>query len=571
MEEVHGMDNMAMKKKLPVGIESFEEIRTEGFYYVDKTAMIRDLLYNWGKVNLFTRPRRFGKSLNMSMLRAFFEIGCDKALLFDGLAISKEKELCDTYMGKFPVVSVSLKGIDAENYETARGMAVRVVNEEARRHKYLLDSARLSVEEKEMFSRLMNPEMNDEVLRYSLRELSEVLWKHYGKKVIMLIDEYDVPLAKANENGYYKQMISFIRSLFAQALKTNEYLHFAVLTGCLRVAKESIFTGLNNPKILSITTVRFDEYFGFTDGEVRELLEDYGFTDAYDSIKSWYDGYQFGNVEVYCPWDVINYCDELQDDASMAPKDYWSNTSGNDIVRRFLAKAGAGVAKREIEALVEGETVTKEIREELTNNNLYDSIDNIWSVLFTTGYLTRRGRPDGKRFQLAIPNMEIRNIFTEQIMEMFKADTQKDGETLQAFCEALKTGNAGEVERLFNGYLEKTISIRDTFVRKPTKENYYHGILIGILGFKGDWYVKSNKECGDGYSDILVEVERERIGIVIEVKYAEGEKYGDTCRAALEQIERGKYADALKEHDMETVLKYGIACHKRTCKVLLSL
>jgi hypothetical protein len=554
------------KKKLPVGIENFEEIRTEGFYYIDKTAMIRDLLHNWSKVNLFTRPRRFGKSLNMSMLRTFFEIGCNKTL-FDGLSISKEKELCDKYMGKFPVISISLKGIEAENYEMARDMAMKVISEEARRHQYLLESNQLSVREKEIFSQLLKSEMDDKTLRYSLRELSELLQKHHGKKVIILIDEYDVPLAKANENGYYKQMITFIRNLFTQVLKTNEYLYFAVLTGCLRVAKESIFTGLNNPKILSITTVRFDEYFGFTDGEIKEILAYYDLANAYDSIKSWYDGYQFGNVEIYCPWDVINYCDELQDDPSLAPRDYWSNTSGNDIVKHFLAKAGSEVAKREIEALVAGETVAKEIHEDLTYNNLYDSIDNLWSVLFTTGYLTQRGKPDGKRFQLAIPNMEIRNIFTEQLMEMFKMNAKKDGETLTAFCEALKTGNAIEVERIFNAYLDKTISIRDTFVRKSTKENFFHGILLGILGVKGDWYIKSNKESGNGYSDISVEIEREKIGIIIEVKYAENENYDITCKAALEQIEREKYADALKEHEMKIIFKYGIACYKKTCKV----
>lgn len=418
-------------KKLPVGIESFEEIRTEGFYYVDKTAMIRDLLRKWGKVNLFTRPRRFGKSLNMSMLKCFFEIGCDKTL-FDGLEISKETSLCDEYMGKFPVVSISLKGVEADSYETARNLAVKVINEEARRLQYLLGSDRLSQEDKELFSLLLKKDMDDETLCCSLRELSELLQKHYGQKVIILIDEYDVPLAKASNRGYYDTMVALIRNLFEQALKTNDNLYFAVLTGCLRVAKESIFTGLNNPKVLSITSVRFDEYFGFTDGEVRKMLQYYDLMSAYNSIKSWYDGYRFGNVDVYCPWDVISYCDELTDDPTAEPKDYWSNTSSNDVVKHFIEKVDDGLTKSELEALVAGETVVKEIHEELTYNQLYTSIGNIWSVLFTTGYLTQRGKPDGKRFKLAIPNIEIWNIFTEQIMEMFKENTQKDGETLGA-------------------------------------------------------------------------------------------------------------------------------------------
>lgn len=478
--------NSADKKKLPVGIESFEKIRTEGFYYVDKTAMIRDLLSKWGEVNLFTRPRRFGKSLNMNMLKCFFEIGCDKKL-FEGLEISKETALCDEYMGKFPVISVSLKGVAADNYLTARNLAVKVINEEARRMQYLQGSDKLSKEDKTLFSQLLKKDMDDATLCCSLRELSELLHKHYGQKVIILIDEYDVPLAKANEKGYYEPMVALIRSLFEQALKTNSNLYFAVLTGCLRVAKESIFTGLNNPKVLSISTVRFDEYFGFTDSEVREMLQYYGFMRVYDSVKSWYDGYRFGNVEVYCPWDVISYCDELTDDPAAEPKDYWSNTSNNDVVRHFIEKVGDGLTKSEIETLIAGETIEKEIHEELTYNKLYSSIGNIWSVLYATGYLTQRGKADGRLFELGIPNMEIRNIFIGQIMEMFRKSAQRDGEALGAFCDALKNGNVGEVERIFCMYLDKTIGIRDTFVKKPTKENFYHGILLGILGYKNGW------------------------------------------------------------------------------------
>ncbi len=416
------------KRKLPVGIESFEKIRREGFYYVDKTTMIRELLSKWGEVNLFTRPRRFGKSLNMSMLKSFLELGCDSSL-FDGLEISRETELCEKYMGQFPVISISLKGVGASDFKTARALLCSVIGNEALRFLFLLDSSRLSEQEKEMYRKLIhvspdgpdNFEFSDDVLMRSLRTLSGLLQKHFEKKAIILIDEYDVPLAKANEEGYYEQMTMLIRNLFEQALKTNESLYFAVLTGCLRVAKESIFTGLNNPKILSITTVRFDEYFGFTDREVREMLKYYDLEEKYDTVRDWYDGYHFGNVDVYCPWDVISYIDDLTDDKDIQPRDYWSNTSSNDVVRHFIEKVGRGLTRSELEMLVAGESVTKEIHEELTYNRLYDSVDNIWSVLFMTGYLTQRGKPDGNRIQLSIPNREIRKIFTGQIMNREKA------------------------------------------------------------------------------------------------------------------------------------------------------
>lgn len=570
------MSNTERRKKFPIGIESFRDIRKEGFYYVDKTIMIRDLLDKRGMVNLFTRPRRFGKSLSMSMLKTFFEIGCDKTL-FEGLEISKEAALCEEYMGRFPVISVSLKGVNGLDYATARSMLGALIGSEAMRFQFLLESEKLTDQEKAMYEQLImidrsNREafvMSDAIMVGSLKTLSSLLEKHYGSKVIILIDEYDVPLAKAHERGYYDQMVVLIRNLLEKTLKTNENLYFAVLTGCLRVAKESIFTGLNNLKVFSIATVMFDEYFGFTDDEVKEMLHYFGLTDAYDAIKTWYDGYRFGNVDVYCPWNVISYCDELVDDPELMPRDYWSNTSGNDVIRHFIEQVDKGLTKREIENLIAGETVTKEIRQELTYQNLYDSIDHIWSVLYTTGYLTSRGKPEGKQFQLAIPNMEIRNIFTEQIMTMFKEDTKRDGQTVREFCEALKTGSAGEVERIFTSYLKKTISIRDTFVQKPTKENFYHGILLGILGFKEGWYVRSNKESGDGYSDILIEVEDEDIGIIIEVKYAEGAAFDEACEEALRQIEDEGYIEQLEADGMQTILKYGIACYKKKCRVVL--
>ena len=557
-----------VRKKLPIGIENFEEIFKEGFYYIDKTDMIKDLLNNWGKVNLFTRPRRFGKSLNMSMLKNFFEIGSDPSL-FEDLKIAEETALCQEYMGRFPVISISLKGIGAGNYQTARNLIVKIINEEARRLQFLMDSRNLSGRDKELFTQLMEKDMTDETLMFSLREFSELLYKHYGKKVIILIDEYDVPLAKANEQGYYDEMIFLIRNMFEQALKTNEYLYFAVLTGCLRVAKESIFTGLNNLKVLSVTSVRFDEYFGFTDDEVQEMLTYYGLSEKYQTVKDWYDGYRFGSVEVYCPWDVINYCDDLLDNPEAEPKNYWSNTSSNDVVRHFIETLDARGTKREMEALIAGEPVTKEIHEELTYNNLYDSMENIWSVLFMTGYLTYRGNPSGGSYPLVIPNMEIRNIYRDQIMEMFVKNVAGDGAYFRSFCDALKSGDAPEVEKLFSGYLRRTVSIRDTFVRKPTKENFYHGILLGILGYKTDWYVRSNRESGDGFSDISIEIEDEGIGIIIEVKYAEKSRMEAVCREALRQMESTGYAEQLKEDDCNTILKYGIACWKKQCRVMV--
>ncbi|MDO4338878.1 MAG: AAA family ATPase [Eubacteriales bacterium] len=565
-----------INKKLPVGVEDFSKIRTEGFYYIDKTGLIKELLNNWGEVNLFTRPRRFGKSLNMSMLKSFLEIGCDKAL-FDGLKISKETALCEEFMGKFPVVSISLKGVNGNGFNTAREMLCSVIGTEAMRFQFLLESDRLTEKEKMQYHQLTMIDttnqgsfvMSDSILMGSLKTLSMLLQKYYGTKVIILIDEYDVPLAKANENGYYDQMVTLIRVLFEQALKTNDHLQFAVLTGCLRVAKESIFTGLNNLKVLSITSVSFDESFGFTDEEVKALLEYYGLSNCYSAVKDWYDGYHFGNVDVYCPWDVISYIDERRVDSTLVPKNYWSNTSSNDVVRHFIEKADAGTTKREIERLIAGDFVVKEIHQELTYKEMYDSIENIWSVLFTTGYLTQRGRLQNDVYQLVIPNMEIRTIFTGQIMKLFKESVKKDGSALNAFCDALKNGDADGVERQFEKYLKKTISIRDTFVRKTTKENFYHGILLGILGFKESWGVSSNKEAGDGYNDIQVEIDDEDIGIIIEVKYAHNADLESGCTEALEQINKNGYAEQLREDGMQTILKYGIACYKKKCRVLL--
>ena len=563
---------MAGLKKLPIGIENFEKMRREDFYYVDKSHVIGQLLTQWGKVNLFTRPRRFGKSLNMSMLQSFFEIGKDKTL-FDGLRISDNQELCEKYQGKFPVVFVSLKGINGATYEEARRFLIKTINEEARRLSVLSDSTELDETDHELLIQLKKKEMTNDSLVYSIRELTELLEKHYGSKVIVLIDEYDVPLAKANENGYYDEMVFLIRNLFENALKTNSSLKFAVLTGCLRIAKESIFTGLNNFKVYSITDKSFDETFGFTDAEVRELLRYYGQEKYYETVKEWYDGYRFGNVDVYCPWDVINFCSDHLADPGLEPKNYWANTSGNSVISHFIDSVGKPqkLTRMELEQLVNGGIVQKEINFELTYKELYSSIDNLWSTLFMTGYLTQRGEPSGNRYNLVIPNREIRNIITNHILKMFKENVKDDGKTVSDLCDALLNKNPEKVELIFTEYMKKTISIRDTFAQKPTKENFYHGLLLGILGFKENWSVMSNRESGDGFGDILIRIEDEDVGIVIEVKYADDGNLQGECEKALQQIIDIRYTEALEQEGIHTIIKYGIACYRKKCKVLMRI
>ena len=557
------------KKKLPIGIENFEELRKEDFYYIDKTGLIIELLHNWGAVNLFTRPRRFGKSLNMSMLEHFFSLDGDKSI-FNGLDISKETALCEEYMGKYPVISVSLKGIDARNYEMAFEMAIQIMKRVPAKVQYLLESDALSEQDKAEYRKLLDDNMSEAVFCNSLRVLSELLEKHHGTKVILLIDEYDVPLAKAHEKGYYDQMISLIRNLLGETLKTNSSLKLAVLTGCLRISKESIFTGLNNLKVLTIADERFDEYFGFTDKEVRELLAYYDVADHYGEVKEWYDGYQFGNTSVYCPWDVLNHCDRIRSVSNVQPENYWINTSSNDAVKRFIQESANATTKREIERLVAGETITKEIHQELTYPEIYDTIDNIWSLLFTTGYLTQRGKAEGRQMKLAIPNLEIQDIYVAQIMEFFKENVREDGDTLNRFCDALQNEDAESVEEIFTEYLRKTISIRDTAVKKEMKENFYHGVLLGILGVKNRWGISSNREMGEGYADILAEPDTGDMGIIIEVKYAHDGDLGRACKEALKQIEYTKYEDDLEDDGVENILKYGIACYKKRCKVMLA-
>ena len=556
------MDNTL---KLPVGIENFEDIRKLGFYYIDKTKLIEQLLDNWGKVNLFTRPRRFGKTLNMSMLRAFFEIGTDPTL-FDGLYISKNQSLCGQYMGKYPVIFISLKGVDGMTFEEAVVRTTTIVKTEARRHYYLKDSSKLVNEEIDQFEQLLSGKAED--ITDSIRLLSELLYRHYEQKVIILIDEYDVPLDKAFQNGYYHEMVKLMRGILGQALKTNDFLQIAVLTGCLRISKESIFTGLNNFKVLSILDARFDEQFGFTDDEVKNLLADYGFSSYFAEVKEWYNGYHFGNADIYCPWDVINYVDQLKYDQTAIPQDYWSNSSGNAIVRSLIDKADVQT-KNEIERLIAGEYIEKEISQELTYDEIDNKIENLWSVLFTTGYLTQHGRTENGKYRLTIPNKEIRNLFTRQIREWFRDVSQKDGEKLNVFCNAFVEKNPDKIEQIFSDYLWNTISIRDTAVSKERKENFYHGILLGLLGYKTTWLTKSNAESGTGYSDILVEVPDNRTGIVVELKYAEDGDMETACAKALTQIDEKNYIMKLKQDGMRNFIKYGIACYKKDCKVVL--
>ncbi|MBS6723926.1 MAG: AAA family ATPase [Clostridiales bacterium] len=565
-----------MKTKLPIGIDGFEKIRTNDFYYADKTLFIKELLQNWGEVNLFTRPRRFGKSLNMSMLKCFFEIGGDKAL-FNGLNIIREKELCEKYMGKFPVISISLKSVDGLNFEAASAALRTVIGTEAGKFRFLKSSNKLSDEEKTVYAQLTEVglsqgsiyTMSEELTISSLKILCQLLSRHYGQKVILLVDEYDVPLDKAFQSGYYNEMVTLIRNMLGNALKTNENLYFAVLTGCLRISKESIFTGLNNLKVHTISDARYDEFFGFTDEDVEELLKFYGLSSYKNLIRDWYDGYCFGNVDVYCPWDVINYCDELLANPKLRPKNYWANTSGNNMVRRFIGKADQST-KNEIERLLKGESISKKIKEELTYQELDDSIDNLWSVLYATGYLTRKGSGQEEEdvLELAIPNKEIKKLFVDLVKDWFQETTLADSEKINRFCAAFPAGDVSVIQDMLYDYLWDSISVRDTAVRISVKENFYHGMVFGLLRSQGNWLIQSNAETGEGYSDISV-CTQERIGIVIELKYADDGNLEAACVEALKQIEDRKYAEGLKRQGMRKIIKYGMAFCRKECMVMM--
>ena len=564
-----------MRKKLPVGIENFEEFSSENFYYVDKTLFIKELLQNWGKVNLFTRPRRFGKSLNMSMLKCFFETG-DDPTAFDGLKIMEEKDLCEKYMGKFPVISISLKSVDGLTYESASVALRTVIGNEAGRFRFLKNSDKLTNDEKEAYAQLTEVgssqggiyTMTEKIAEASLQTLSLLLSRHYGQKVILLIDEYDVPLDKAFQGGYYDEMVNLIRNLLGNALKTNDSLYFAVLTGCLRISKESIFTGLNNPKVHTISDLRYDEYFGFTNADVDEILKFYGLSSYKDVIRDWYDGYRFGDTDVYCPWDVINYCDELLADPCAEPENYWANTSGNDLIRRLLKKANQST-RNEVEQLINGGTITKAIRQELTYREVEDSIDNIWSVLYSTGYLTCCRRLPGKKMELALPNREVRELFIDLVKDWFEETTQADSARINRFCAAFPAGDSAMIQDMLHDYLWESISVRDTAVRRNMKENFYHGMLLGLLRSQGSWLVKSNAETGEGYSDISIQTP-DRSGIVIELKYADDGNLEAACSEALKQIEEKKYAEGLRRRGTKKIIKYGIAFCEKECLVAMA-
>ena len=564
---------MNRQLKLPVGIENFQEIRQLGFYYVDKTKMIEHLLSQWGKVNLFTRPRRFGKTLNMSMLRYFFEIGTDPTL-FDGLFISQNKELCETYLGKFPVVFLSLKNVDGLTFEEARYRLTELIAKEAERFGFLADSDRLSENEKKMYQALTalsdgRYTMDELLLVSAIQTISQLLYRHYGQKIILLMDEYDVPLDKAFQHGYYREMVSLIRGMFGQALTTNDFLYFAVLTGCLRVSKESIFTGLNNLKVLASTDARFDEYFGFTDEEVKILLEAYHLESHMEETKEWYDGYHFGNADIYCPWDVISHVDRLCGEPTAAPQAYWINTSGNDLVKRFIEKADK-TTRDEIEALIAGGLIEKPIRLELTYDEIDNSIENLWSVLFTTGYLTQVGLTDEGAYRLVIPNREVREVYKQQIQEWFKNTVFGNTEQLTDFWKSMEVGNTELVEKYLNRTLSNSISVFDTKAPESEKENSYHTFLVGLLAGNSDWLVKSNVEAGDGFADIIVEPEDPDAGIVIELKYVkEVAGLENACEKAIAQIRDRRYEEYLQNDDRHEILLYGMAFCRKRCKVVV--
>ena len=560
------------KKKLPIGVEFFKKIRDEDYYYIDKTGMIRDLIHSWGAVNLFTRPRRFGKSLNMDMLKTFFEIGAD-ASYFEGLEIMQDKALCEKHMGKYPVISISLKDIDGMTYESAVKKMGGIIRREARRLQFLLDSGSLSAFDKDYMKSFLGPDLDEQTQEESLAAFSELLYKHFGQKVIILIDEYDVPLDKAYQNGYYREMVSHIRAFFGSALKTNEYLQAAVITGCLRIAKESIFTGLNNFNVDTISDISFAQYFGFTDTEVKDFLQYYELDAFYGQIREWYDGYHFGKQEIYCPWDVINHCKKLLADKKHRPEAFWANSSSNYIIQDILSMASE-TAKGQIELLISGEAIEQRIIPELTYTDLDDEDLTVretylWSVLYAAGYLTKADKEtDSDLYRLVIPIKEVLQIYRDKIQSWYNVNVRRDIPKWQAFCGAVRTGDAPKIQELFNSYMSRTISIRDTFVKKEMKENFYHGMLLGILQCDSGWVIRSNQESGLGYCDILLMVPGDRIGCAIELKYAENGAFDAACDEAFRQIDEKKYIDFLQQECMETIYIYAVACYKKSCKVV---
>lgn len=562
-----------MAKKLPIGIDDFKKIRESDFYYVDKTKLIENLINNCGKVNIFTRPRRFGKSLNMSMLKCFFEIGTDTSL-FNGLYISDNKELCEKYMDKYPVISLTLKDIEGLDFKEALKRFSELIGCEANRFDFLLNSDRLSSTDKERYSSLIalnngKYSMDEDVLTSSLKLLSSLLYKHYNQRVIILIDEYEAALYNAFNNGYYDEMVSLIMSMYANALKGNEALEFAVLTGCLRLPQKIIYGGFNNFRYLSILDSRFNDSFGFTENEIKELLDYYNQDYYFEETKKWYDGYRFGDVDIYCPWDVINYVDLLNISSNKTPQPFWINTSSNDIVKRFIYMADKKT-RDDIERLVAGEAIEKEIHQELTYDEIDKSIDNLWSVLFTTGYLTQVGINKDGYFKLKIPNEEIRTVYKKQIREWFNATIQEDTNSLNKLWDDFKNGNCEGIESYLNKTLDNTISIFDTKSHDGKKEYAYHMFLTGILSTNRNWIVKSNLESGDGLADLIIETDNYNNGIVIEIKHSlTFDDMNKTSLEALNQIKDKRYDAYLRNKGRNDILIYGIAFYKKRCKVVV--
>lgn len=561
------------QKPLPIGIDNFEKLITRGYYFVDKTLLIKDLLDNKADANLFTRPRRFGKTLNMSMLQYYFEDRrdeltgdkIDNSYLFEGLNIKEEGEQYTEYIGQYPVINLSLKSGKQPNYKMAYDSLIDEIMKEYRRHNFVLNSDKLLESEKKIFLNISNGEAKEIEYAKSLQFLSICLEKYFGRKTIILIDEYDVPLENAFFQGFYDEMISFMRSLFESALKTNPSLEFSVITGCLRISRESIFTGLNNLKIISILDDRYAEHFGFTDDEVIKICEDYNMQQKYETIKQWFNGYIFGETNVYNPWSVMQYVDDLKANINKSPKSYWANTSSNSIVKRLIERAD-DITKGEIEALIEGKTIEKPVHEDITYDDVYDNLDNLWNFMFFTGYFKKISERMDENTQenfveLAIPNLEVKYIFRTKILKWFNEKIKS--EDLSLLYTSIIKGEVDVFQKEVNRLLKKTISFNDAY------ENFYHGFMIGLLSHMDGYIVKSNRETGDGRCDIYIKpLSIFDKAVIIEMKVCDKPKELFTkSQDALQQIEDKKYAYELNESGYEDIIKYGMAFYRKDCLV----
>lgn len=545
---------------LPIGIEDFTELRTEGYYYIDKTGFILELLQKRFKVNLITRPRRFGKTLTMSMLADFLDIRKNSKEIFDGLEISKNRDFCAAWMNQWPVLFLSLKNIDSLNFDGALRLLKTAISDLCKKHDYLLENEEVDCDDKNIFSRLKTGIMDEAEIKNSLYTIMRMMRAYFGKPVVLFIDEYDVPLARASENGYYAEMLDIIRGMLGISLKTNEFLKLAVITGCLRIAKESIFTGTNNLVSSSILDNRFQEFFGFTEEEVLRLLDDMGIPGQAVQMKEWYDGYCFGNQEIYCPWDVLNFTNALLEHPGAAPKNYWKNTSHNSIIRSFINRADLSVNEK-FEKLLDGQSIRERICEDLTYDVLHSSESNLWSVLYLTGYLTKEKICEDvneQQVSLKIPNEEIKSIFRETVMEWFRESIASLDR--RELFQALWDGEYEKAAGMISDILFETISYHDY------KESYYHAFMAGIFSGAG-YTVESNYEYGLGRPDLVVKDSRKRKVLVLEVKYSESEKKMEQdCRKALKQMDINEYAKKFL-HGYKDVTCYGIAFYQKQCMI----